>query len=317
MALRRQGGGVKGLAFVVALGISLPAWSQQVREMRPAPPKTKWAVSSPTNLVDGTKTMSLTGGRVHLRCGSDVSIYVIPPLPNLGHHLATNSSHQQYVRYRVDGGDIKSEYWSVSEDFEALFLSDIARDEILKGGHSMALEYQPRYTTEMTVDLRIDGLGAAYARACPVLPVGGNGDHGHIPPTGTSSSLGVAPSNSGHREDTESAGYVGAVSLGSAAAPPSGVFRVGGGVSAPSVLIKIDPEYSAEARIYKYSGTVLLSVVVGTDGHSREVRVLKSLGMGLDEKAVEAVQKWTFKPGMKGNFAVDVRLQVEVSFPPF
>jgi TonB family protein len=93
-----------------------------------------------------------------------------------------------------------------------------------------------------------------------------------------------------------------------------GVFRVGGGVSAPSVLFKVDPEYSEEARKAKYSGTVLLSVIVDTEGHARDIRVVKSLGMGLDEKAVEAVQKWKFKPGMKGNAAVNVRAQIEVNF---
>ena len=93
-----------------------------------------------------------------------------------------------------------------------------------------------------------------------------------------------------------------------------GVFRVGGGVSAPSVLVNVDPEYSEEARKAKYSGTVLLSVVVDSEGRAREIKVLKSLGMGLDEKAVEAVQKWKFKPGMKGGSAVNVRAQIEVNF---
>jgi TonB family protein len=93
-----------------------------------------------------------------------------------------------------------------------------------------------------------------------------------------------------------------------------GVFKVGGGVSAPAVLFKVDPEYSEEARKAKYSGTVLLSVIVDTEGHAKDVHVLKSLGMGLDEKAVEAVLKWKFKPGMKGGQAVNVRAQIEVNF---
>ena len=60
-------------------------------------------------------------------------------------------------------------------------------------------------------------------------------------------------------------------------------------MSAPSILFKVDPEYSEEARQAKYSGTVLLSVVVDTNGTARSIRVVKSLGMGLDEKAIEAV----------------------------
>lgn len=93
-----------------------------------------------------------------------------------------------------------------------------------------------------------------------------------------------------------------------------GAFRVGGGVSAPAVLFKIDPEYSEEARKAKYSGTVTLAVVVTPDGKATEIHVIKSLGMGLDEKAVEAVQKWKFKPGMKGGQAVPVRATIEVNF---
>lgn len=101
---------------------------------------------------------------------------------------------------------------------------------------------------------------------------------------------------------------------GSGGGVGGGVFRVGGGVSQPAVIYKVDPEYSEEARKAKYSGTVLLSVIVDTEGKAREIRVIKSLGMGLDEKAVEAVEKWKFKPGMKGGQAVNVRAQIEVNF---
>jgi TonB family protein len=109
-------------------------------------------------------------------------------------------------------------------------------------------------------------------------------------------------------------GHGGGFGLGSDGGIGGGVFRVGGGVSAPSVIVKVDPEYSEEARKAKYSGTVLLSVIVDHEGHARDIHVVKSLGMGLDEKAVEAVQKWKFKPGMKGGQAVNVRAQIEVNF---
>jgi periplasmic protein TonB len=93
-----------------------------------------------------------------------------------------------------------------------------------------------------------------------------------------------------------------------------GVFRVGGGVSQPAVIFKVDPEYSEEARKAKYSGTVMLAVIVDSEGHARDIHVVKSLGMGLDEKAIEAVEKWKFKPGMKGGQAVNVRATIEVNF---
>jgi len=93
-----------------------------------------------------------------------------------------------------------------------------------------------------------------------------------------------------------------------------GVFKVGGGVSAPAVLFRVDPGYSEEARTAKLSGTVLLSIVVDTEGHARDIHVVKSLGMGLDEKAMDAVAMWKFKPGMKDGQPVNVRAQIEVNF---
>ena len=94
----------------------------------------------------------------------------------------------------------------------------------------------------------------------------------------------------------------------------TGIFNIGAGVSKPVVIYKIDPEYSEEARKAKYSGIVELAVIVDTEGHAREIRVAKSLGMGLDEKAIEAVAKWKFKPGMKGGQAVNVRALIDVNF---
>ena len=85
-------------------------------------------------------------------------------------------------------------------------------------------------------------------------------------------------------------------------------------MSQPVVIARVDPEYSEEARKAKYSGTVLLAVIIDTEGHARDIRVVKSLGMGLDEKAMEAVAKWRFRPGMKGRQAVNVRAQIEVNF---
>ncbi len=92
------------------------------------------------------------------------------------------------------------------------------------------------------------------------------------------------------------------------------VFRPGNGVSMPVVVFKVEPEYSEDARKSKYSGVVVLSVVVDKNGHTKDIHVIHSLGMGLDEKAVEAVQQWRFRPGTKAGQAVNVRAQVEVSF---
>lgn len=92
------------------------------------------------------------------------------------------------------------------------------------------------------------------------------------------------------------------------------VYRPGGGVSVPVPLVKPEPEYSEEARQAKYQGSVTLKAVVNEKGETTAVRVVKKLGLGLDEKAIEAVQKWRFNPGMKDGEPVPVMVTIEVSF---
>jgi len=93
-----------------------------------------------------------------------------------------------------------------------------------------------------------------------------------------------------------------------------GVFRVGGGVSPPKQVYAPDPEYSEEARKAKYQGVCVLYVVVGPDGRTRDIRVQRTLGLGLDEKAIEAVRTWRFEPGKKDGKPVAVAVNIEVTF---
>lgn len=93
-----------------------------------------------------------------------------------------------------------------------------------------------------------------------------------------------------------------------------GVFRVGGGVSPPRAIYQPDPEYSEEARKAKYQGVCVLSVIVGPDGKPRDIKVARSLGLGLDEKAIEAVNQWKFEPAQKDGKPVAVAINVEVTF---
>ncbi len=93
-----------------------------------------------------------------------------------------------------------------------------------------------------------------------------------------------------------------------------GAYRVGGGVSAPRLVYGPDPEFSEEARKAKYQGTVVLWAIVGIDGRVRDIRVFRSLGMGLDEKAIEALRNWRFEPGRKDGVPVAVQVGVEVNF---
>jgi TonB family protein len=94
----------------------------------------------------------------------------------------------------------------------------------------------------------------------------------------------------------------------------SSVYKIGPGISAPAPLTQIEPQYSEDARAARLSGTVLLSLEVGADGMAHNIQVVRGLGLGLDEKAVEAVQQWIFKPGMKDGEPVPVRASIEVNF---
>jgi len=93
-----------------------------------------------------------------------------------------------------------------------------------------------------------------------------------------------------------------------------GVYRVGNGTTAPVVLYKKEPEYSEEARKAKYQGTVVLYIEVDPSGRAINPRVVRSLGLGLDEKALEAVRQWKFKPGYRNGKPVTVAATIEVNF---
>ncbi len=96
-----------------------------------------------------------------------------------------------------------------------------------------------------------------------------------------------------------------------------GAYSVGGNVSAPIPIYKPEPPYSEEARKAKYQGTVVLWIIVDAQGNVSDIRVVKPLGLGLDDKAVETVHTWKFKPAYRNGVPVPVRVMVEVSFRLF
>jgi TonB family protein len=93
-----------------------------------------------------------------------------------------------------------------------------------------------------------------------------------------------------------------------------GAFRIGEGVSVPTIVSRIDPTYSQEAREERLQGTVALEAVVLEDGSARVVSLIRGLGLGLDENAVQALERWTFEPSMKDGKAVKIALTIEVNF---
>jgi TonB family protein len=94
-----------------------------------------------------------------------------------------------------------------------------------------------------------------------------------------------------------------------------GVYQVGGRVSAPIPIYQPDAEFSDEARRAKYQGVCIVGLIVDVQGNPRNVHVVRSLGMGLDEKAMDAVRKYKFKPALKDcRTPVPVYVTVEVDF---
>jgi protein TonB len=94
------------------------------------------------------------------------------------------------------------------------------------------------------------------------------------------------------------------------------VFQPGNGVSLPTVVTRVLPQYTPEAMAARIEGTVTLSTVVLSDGAVGDVTVSKSLDstLGLDQQAVKAMKQWRFKPGMKDGKPVAVRVNVEMNF---
>jgi protein TonB len=95
------------------------------------------------------------------------------------------------------------------------------------------------------------------------------------------------------------------------------IYSPGGSVSAPQVLYAPEPEFSEEARKEKVSGNVLVYLQVDANGHPMNVRVLRGIGLGLDQKAIEAVSHYKFKPAMLNGKPVAVEMQVDVNFQIF
>jgi TonB family protein len=96
--------------------------------------------------------------------------------------------------------------------------------------------------------------------------------------------------------------------------PMSNAPRIGAGVTTPKVLHKTEPAYSEEARVAKYEGTVVLAVEIASNGSAQNIRVMRGLGLGLDENAVAAVSQWLFQPATKDGAPITVQATIEVNF---
>jgi periplasmic protein TonB len=171
---------------------------------------------------------------------------------------------------------------------------------------------KPKLTAEPTVvippqvhiaDNHMPNLGVSTALPTPPPP--------SAPPSnGTGSGGGIGSGSGGG----VGVGHGPGAGVGSGGGIGGGVYKVGGGISAPQAITTPDPEYTEEARSAKTQGTCVLQLVVDQQGHPRDIRVVRSLGHGLDAKAIDAVKQWRFQPAMKDGQPVNVLISVEVGF---
>jgi len=167
----------------------------------------------------------------------------------------------------------------------------------------------PKLTAEPTVvappqvhlaDNHMPTFGVANA---PVMP-------GAPPSNGTGSGGGIGSGSGGG----VGVGHGPGIGAGSGGGIGGGVYKVGGGISAPTAISAPDPDYTEEARRAKKQGTCVLWLIVDSAGHPRDIRVMRGLGFGLDEKALQAVKQWKFQPALKDGRPVDVQISVQVEF---
>jgi len=232
--------------------------------------------------------------------------------------LGTLQPVQSLVRQRITALELDLRPYLAQQDKAASGGGGGGARQLLDASKGKLPKPAPRQFTPPRVDPILDPkLAVVPSIIAPddVPNIQGNnyGDplgHLGIPSNGIGSGGGIG----GGANGSVGSGYGPGAGPGSSGALSGGVFRIGGGVSAPSVLSKVEPEYSEEARKAKWQGTVVVSVVVDELGRPRNVKVQRSLGLGLDQKAVEAVAQWRFKPGLKDGKPVPVFATIEVNF---
>jgi protein TonB len=138
-----------------------------------------------------------------------------------------------------------------------------------------------------------------------------------VPQIGVANSPLVGMSMGSGKGNGMGSGNGNGVGPGSGGNTGGGARQIGGGVSAPILLYKVDPEFSEEARRSKTAGNVLVNLWVDENGNPSHVHVIRGIGMGLDEKAVAAVKLYKFKPAMENGRPVMVELNIDVTFHIF
>ncbi len=215
----------------------------------------------------------------------------VPPLPPSNNQVGGGG-----------GGGDRDKFQATKGKLPKLSMEQITPPAVVVRNDNPKLAVEPTVVVPPQIKLamaNLPNLGDPTSRLPSGPPSNGTGSGGGI---GSGSGGGVG-SGSGPGVGPGQGGGIG-----------GGVFHVGGGVLPPRQIYYPEPEYSEEARKAKYQGVCVLYVEVGADGRPHNIRVQRSLGLGLDEKAIEAVRTWKFEPGLKDGKPVTVAVNIEVTF---
>ena len=182
-------------------------------------------------------------------------------------------------------------------------LQQITPPAIVMHNERPKLTVAPTVVAPPQVRLAENHMPAMGAPTAPVMPAA-------PPSNGTGSGGGIGSGSGGGL----GVGHGPGIGSGIGGGMGGGVYKVGGGISAPTAISAPDPDYTEDARRAKKQGTCILWLIVDSTGHPRDIRVIRGLGFGLDAKAVEAVNHWKFQPALKDGRPVDVQISVEVEF---
>ena len=248
--------------------------------------------------IGGIIALSITGARVVVQKAPDQHITLLSP--DLSDILPMQPKKMQSIQGGGGGGD-RDKIETPKGKLPKASMEQITPPAMVIRNDHPKLAVEPTVVMPPTIKIasNMPNLGDPLSK----IPSG-------PPSNGTGSGAGIGSGSGGGVGSGEGGG----VGPGKGGGIGGGVFRVGGGVSAPRAMDTPDPEYSEEARKAKYQGVCILWLIVGPDGKPRDVKIARSLGMGLDQKAIDAVKRWKFEPAMKDGKPVAVQINVEVNF---
>jgi len=250
-------------------------------------------------VVGGIIGASILGARVVKQAQQEEHVTLVAP--DVSEYMPLSNKRNDTIGGGGGGGD-RDKFQAPKGKLPKLAMEQITPPAVVVRNENPKLTAEPTVVVPPQVHMAMNNM-PTFGDPMSHLPSG-------PPSNGVGSGGGIGSGSGGGVGVGEGPG----VGAGRGGGTGGGVFRVGGGVSAPRPVFTPDPEYSEEARKAKYQGTCVLWLIVGPDGKPRDIKVARTLGLGLDEKAIEAVKQWKFEPAMKDGKPVAVQINVEVSF---